>query len=460
MANYVNLLTTTFAFDKIQIKAYIVFNVGNNKQKKGKEMKRIIELKKQAKINKGITLIALVTTIVVLLILAGITVTTITGDKGLIKEARTSAEKAEKDSLEEQIEMIIIKAEQKYRNPKMDDIIEELKNGKIISEEKQVNIETGRIESDLGYIIDGKLDDYISKEAIPGKIVTGEENKEYNKNGKAIIPVGFMIVPGCDDVSKGLVISDEAGDTEVDSNSIVANGNQFVWIPVTNMDDFKLIEGYAYRKRQNYVPDCSEPFASGYSTEEEEYKNMRQSVEKNQGFYIGRYEAGIGDGKNAIVKKNSSVYKHIKWGNSMTDPTGGAVELSKNFIKGKSYEGKMTSTLVYGVQWDATIQFLDNSYITENHEPDSFIIDSTNVGSYDVATYIATGSNENYKIKNIYDMAGNVREWTMEAKDTNSRVQRGGNRGIFGYQFPISVRVIGNPVDENDLFGFRIALQL
>lgn len=73
MANYVNLLTTTFAFDKIQIKAYIVFNVGNNKQKKGKEMKRIIDLKKQAKINKGITLIALVTTIVVLLILAGIT---------------------------------------------------------------------------------------------------------------------------------------------------------------------------------------------------------------------------------------------------------------------------------------------------------------------------------------------------------------------------------------------------
>lgn len=57
-------------------------------------------------------------------------------------------------------------------------------------------------------------------------------------------------------------------------------------------------------------------------------------------------------------------------------------------------------------------------------------------------------------------MAGNVREWTMEAKDTNRRVQRGGNRGITGFTFPISVRVTGNPVDENDLFGFRIALQL
>lgn len=138
---------------------------------------------------------------------------------------------------------------------------------------------------------------------------------------------------------------------------------------------------------------------------------MRKSVKKNQGFYIGRYEAGKDNEKNTIVKKNSVLYNHIKWGNSMTDPTGGAVELSKNFIKGKSYEEKVTSTLVYGVQWDATIQFMDNGYITENHEPSSFIIDSTNVGHYSGSIPpIPPGSNENYKIKNIYDMAGNTRE--------------------------------------------------
>lgn len=48
----------------------------------------------------------------------------------------------------------------------------------------------------------------------------------------------------------------------------------------------------------------------------------------------------------------------------------------------------------------------------------------------------------------------------MEANGTNSRMQRGGNRGITGLAFPISVRVTSNPNIENDLFGFRIALYL
>ncbi len=210
------------------------------------------KIKKQEKTNTGITLVALVTTITVLLILAGITITAITGDNSIIKNARTSAEKTELSTLEEQIEMVIIKAEQKYRNPSIEDITEELKKNKIISDDSQVDWETGKIETDLGYIIEGKLDDYTIKEAIPGKIVTGEENKEYTKNGKAIIPVGFMIVPGCDDVSKGLVISDDAIDTEVDNTNLVANGNQFVWVPVTNIDNFKRIEGYRLWKKTKF----------------------------------------------------------------------------------------------------------------------------------------------------------------------------------------------------------------
>ena len=60
----------------------------------------------------------------------------------------------------------------------------------------------------------------------PGKIITSEQgNTAYTKNGTAIIPVGFGIVPGLDDVSEGLVISDVA-------NDINDTGNQFVWIPV------------------------------------------------------------------------------------------------------------------------------------------------------------------------------------------------------------------------------------
>ena len=118
-------------------------------------MKQLIE-------NKGITLIALVVTIVVLLILVGITIGASTSDNGVIKEAKTAKEKAEKAGVEEQIETAIIKAKQKYKNPTLDNVIQELKNNGVISNSNQVNRETGAVTSDLGYIIEGKLDDYIN----------------------------------------------------------------------------------------------------------------------------------------------------------------------------------------------------------------------------------------------------------------------------------------------------------
>lgn len=110
---------------------------------------------------KGITLVALVVTIIILLILAGITISSLTSEEGVIKEAKTAKEQTERSGVEEQIELAIIKAEQKYRNPTLDDVIKELKNNKVISDEGQVNRKTGAVTSDLGYVIEGKLDDYI-----------------------------------------------------------------------------------------------------------------------------------------------------------------------------------------------------------------------------------------------------------------------------------------------------------
>lgn len=111
--------------------------------------------------DKGITLIALVVTIVVLLILAGFTIGSLTSDNGVIKEAKTAKEKAEKSGVEEQIEIAILEAEKKYRNPTLDNIIEEMIDNKIISDSSQVDTKTGDITSDLGYVIKEKLDDYI-----------------------------------------------------------------------------------------------------------------------------------------------------------------------------------------------------------------------------------------------------------------------------------------------------------
>ena len=67
----------------------------------------------------GITMVALVVMIVVLIILAGITIASITSDNGVVKEAKTAKELAEKAALEEQVELSIIKTEQKHRNPNL-----------------------------------------------------------------------------------------------------------------------------------------------------------------------------------------------------------------------------------------------------------------------------------------------------------------------------------------------------
>ncbi len=109
---------------------------------------------------KGITIIALVVTIVVLLILTGITIGTLTKDKGIIQEAKSSKEYTEKAVLEEQVEEAIIIAKQKYKNPTLTQVIEEIKNNKIIDSEEQVK-ENGDIHTNLGYIITGKLNDYL-----------------------------------------------------------------------------------------------------------------------------------------------------------------------------------------------------------------------------------------------------------------------------------------------------------
>ncbi len=430
---------------------------------------------------KGITLIALVITIIILLILAGISIATLTGENGILSKANNSKIETEKASAKEKVQMAVMSS---FDNSEKLDYIQlktNLDNVEGIDKNTVPQIIT---EQSFDLIV--KVDGYDAtidengkvtvEEAIegnptpnppvgdtvkPGEIVT-DGNKEYTNNGTAVIPEGFAIVPGCEDVSEGLVISDDAGDTEVDSNNIVANGNQFVWVPVTNIDNFKRIDGYDNGNIQGRLAECLEPFLNGYSTEKTEYDTMKQSVEENQGFYIGRYEAGKDSKGNLVVKKNSPVYTNIKWGTSMTDITGGAVELSKNFVNGKNYQGKVTSTLIYGVQWDATMQFFDSNYLSHSCDKNSYVRDSTGKGHYESESSITTGSNENYKVKNIYDMAGNVWEWTMEvfiSGTISARVLRGCGYNDEGRD-SVSYRGNGFPYESREIFGFRLALYL
>ena len=315
---------------------------------------------------RGITLIALVITIIILLILAGITIGLVTGDNGLLAQATRAKEETEK-------------AQEK--------------------EENQLN----------------SYKQYITASENGNTLYTDKEGRT------AVIPNGFYIVPELDDINEGLVISDK-------ENDINDEGNQFVWVPVPEFREFKR---YLFYDNMEITSNYTELSGDGININElageskKEAEEMYKSVNENGGFYIGRYEAGR-EGENAVSKKGIDVYNNIIWGNSMTDENGGAVEKARKFDI-QSGHPNVTSTLVYGVQWDAVMRWLSNG----TKEEKSWVTNSEGKGNYldndETNNPAKTGLIEEYQMKHIYDLAGNVSEWTMESYSTNQKVSRGGN---------------------------------
>ena len=84
---------------------------------------------------KGIMLVALVITIV-LLILAGVTLSMLTGENGIIAKARKAKEKTEIANWEERIDLAIIEVEQEKRNPTLEDVIDKLYDNDIIDDKE------------------------------------------------------------------------------------------------------------------------------------------------------------------------------------------------------------------------------------------------------------------------------------------------------------------------------------
>lgn len=261
-------------------------------------------------------------------------------------------------------------------------------------------------------------------------------------------------------IPEGFKVSNKTGETLIDEGLVVQgpDESEFVWIPVKNINDFHTIEGYyTDGNLQDILSECSEPYTEENSTELEEYNLMKQSVEKYHGFYLGRYETGKVD-EQIVVKKDVVVYRDTKWGTSMTDISGGVVELAKKFASDKNYTS-VASTLCYGVQWDAAMQFFDSNYRKGTSNSSSYVVNSIGKGNYS-GILMNTGSDNAYSMKNIYDMAGNIWEWTMEAYSTNLRVARGGSYNDDGSKCTVSNRSEHELSNNLSNIGFRIALYL
>ena len=442
--------------------------------------------KKQAYKNKGITLIALIITIIILLILVGVSLNL------LIKgDLFGSAEKAVEGT-----------------------------NAKVEEQQTAVDELMGELDE-----VEKEIEEQQRQDNLPGTRVS--ENTKYIRDGKtAWIPKGFTVsgIKSEQSINKGLVIYDIPEGRTVNwtnPDSVRTQYNQFVWIPVevnkttepkdteTSIASFKRsVWQDNARVANNAQSETSFPASSyswsnytePYSYDSSDYDGtgtgktgisaqiteLTKSIYKYGGFYIGRYEAGSTTERTDsssqtaefVVQQDKYPYTYVKWGKSMSDVSEGAVHLSNSFYTGKTGYG-VKSMLCTGAAWDSMLDFIkDSSHnVTSSSSwgnyknSDTYKVyrgslysnstwsaaDTTNGSDVTKNTSIllTTGATERNSSKNIYDVAGNCYEWTTEANYTYGRVVRGGYYNCDGSLSPASYRSYDSPTYSDDYYSFR-----
>ena len=430
----------------------------------------------ERKNQSGITLVALVVTIVVLLILAGVSINLVLGENGLISNAKEAREKS-KNATDEESQLV---------NGTIPDYIAEQVNG---TAGGSGNGENGSGEST--------------------NLPTTETTKPYMPGDN------FTIVAGTT-LDNGLTIQDA---TE--------NGNQYVWVEVPKTatvyptaglnitefttDDYTNIENdlhtytMTYRNNTSYKDEwyADSNNATDWYTSEQytaQKQKMLKSVYQNGGFWIARYEAGLTEENKRTSstlaptiapqsKANLVPYTYVT--RTQAKKLAEMVQYTNN---GTTYTG----SLMFGVQWDLVLKFIETKKIATDAKIVSKLnSDSKDIGNYRDSTFtinrgkyakynelstwynykedldeivsitiktiqssnsngilLTTGASEACKKMNIYDLAGNVYEWTLEYTG-NSGVPcalRGGNCVQLSSNAPVGWRYCS----KNDCYRFSL----
>jgi len=309
---------------------------------------------------------------------------------------------------------------------------------------------------------------------------------------KAPIPVGYVAsqVTGETGIDTGLVIYEgtvpvtgtQVGVPGTEAWDASCNRNQWVWVPVPDVSRIydkstrksKLYSitqtGRSTYNNSNYEPGVlpnnydNEQYFSRYNLPgmtkkkllyeiETELDETIKSIEKYGGFYIGRYENGETKTVKPVVKRMSS------------NPSASWYDTYAN-LRTLGANENVKANIIWGCLWDETLQWfresgaktdedIYNSASWGNHKDSENFTYYTNVaGSTGSKTKgsgksIPTGSTERNKANNIYDMAGNQWEWTLEGYGDNYRRVRGGNCSYNASGYSVGYRYIYGPYNTD-----------
>lgn len=376
------------------------------------------------KFNQGITLVALVVTIVVLLILSSVSLNLVLGDNGIIVKAKEAAETTAAAQEKEAME----------RN--------------LLEKELENSLSTPAVEPTDG----------------------------------VKIPTGFYYVGGTK--ASGIVISDNKNDKNKYRNQKVVGtdllGNQYVWIPCTTDSSSSDLQ-YARTewgvevdgddnsraiKDELTLTDASVTYsdadtANGINADVSkeivaQIKAEKASVAQYGGYYIGRYEVGR-NSDTAVVKYNQTPYASITWST--------AYGLAKKIIT----NSEVNSYLCSSYAWDTAVNFIQNNSTAKNYatsiegfngnwNPQAVKDPSGNViKPAGTSQQLNTGLTTQFC--NIFDMGGNEAEFTTELNPGTSEtvVLRG---GYYYRSRPAGYRWDSSSGCANIVGGFRATLFL
>ena len=419
--------------------------------------------------NKGVTLIALAVTIVVMLILAGVTISVLNGENGIVKQAQKAKEESKIKELKEKVRIDIAGKRVENINGELRvSVLKEIldKYFDNVPVETQITSET-KLKAKEEY---GKYEMKISD--IDVGEITYETSYTIFKdvNGEQVpIPEGYIVSENSDEniVNKGLVISD-------------SRGNEYVWISCTvdsssNKLQYKRTEWGVEKdgtdnsraiKDELTLKDIDVTYSktdTDNGINEEISKEIvaqinaeKESIKKYGGYYIGRYEVGK-DNKTAVIKAEQEPYVNIKWSK--------AYELAKGIGGGEG----ATTYLCSSYSWDTAINFIQNTtgknYATSiigfnGNWKSQEVKDSSGKVIKPVNTAQRLNTGLTTALCNIYDMGGNVGEFTTELNPGTSEtvVLRGGD--LSGSNFPAGYRWDDGSGNAYSLSGFRATLFL